>query len=106
MPGPYIAGTFTTGTSTAVLGNVSDTLVPGTVAAGKQMKLTLTGCDASNTCRTEKRTTPGGAWSPVTTYNSNQNGTLVTVATNEEWRLAALTAQAQKSLQYVMDAQS
>jgi hypothetical protein len=91
-----IAGSFSTA-SVAVAGNTSDILpIPtGTTTA----KLTLTGCDASNTVRTQKRTA-GGTWTNQTTYSSNQSAVSITVAAGEEWQLAHLTAQAYHDLQF------
>lgn len=103
MPGPNIQGTFSTG-SNPVSGNASDVLnVPTGMT---NMKLTLTGLDASNTVKTQKRTTPGGAFADQTTYNSNQAAVNVTVAAGEEWRVLGITQQAIKDIQFKMSCES
>lgn len=103
MPGPNIQSTMSTG-SNPVSGNTSDVL---TVPYGSTaMKLTLTGLDASNTVKTQKRTTPGGAWVDQTTYNSNQTATVVTVATGEEWRVVGVTQQALRDIAIKMSCES
>lgn len=99
MPGPNIQGTFATGQN-AASGNASDSL---TVPTGfTTMRLTLTGLDGSNTVKTQKRTTPGGAWADQTTYNSNQSNVGVTVVAGEEWRVSGVTQQALKDIRYGM----
>lgn len=97
MTGPIIQETFATGASASV-GNNSDVLVipTGTTSA----KLTTVGLDGSNTIKSQKRTTPGGAWVDQTTYNSDQTATVVTVAAGEEWRLVQVTQQATKDVRY------
>jgi len=70
------------------------------------MKLTITGLDASNTVRTEKRVTPGGPFVAQTTYNSNQSAVAVPVVANEEWRLLGLTQQAMKDISYRLSVES
>ena len=97
-----VSGSFSTA-SVAVAGNNSDILaVPtGTTSA----KLTLTGCDVNNTCRTQKRTA-GGTWANQVTYNANQTNTAITVAAGEEWQLVHLTAQAMHDLQFRLSCES
>ena len=64
--------------------------------------------DASNTVKTQKSTDNGRTWADVTTYNSAQLGTLVTVAgpdnipatLSEQWRLALVAQQVMKSMEY------
>ena len=103
MPGPYIAGTFTTGRSASTGGNPSDVC---NIPAGRtSMKLTLSGCDASNSVKSQKRTSPGGAFVDQTTYTTNQNAAAVTVAAGEEWRLVTLAQQAIREIRYALDAQ-
>lgn len=103
MPGPNIQGTFATGASASV-GNVSDVCaVPLGVTS---MKLTATNLDGSNTVKSQKRTTPGGAFADQTTYNSNQSNTAVTVAANEEWRLVQVSEQATKDILYKLSCES
>ena len=98
-----VAGTFCT-TTTAFTGQISDVLpIP---SSPPTMKLSLSGVDASNTVRTEKRTTPGGAWATQVTYNSNQSATPVTVVAGEEWRLVTVLAQTMKSIAYKMSLES
>lgn len=94
-----VSGTFSTG-SNPVSGNASDVL--GVTSNGVTMSLTITGLDASNTVKTQKRTA-GGAWSDQTTYTSNQTAKQVTVVGNEEWRLVGVTQQAYKDIQYKLD---
>lgn len=102
MPGPHIAGTFANG-SVAATQHASDVCH---IPTGRtQMRLTLTGCSASNTVKTQKRTTPGGAFVDQTTYNSDQAGTSITVAAGEEWRLVTVARQAIHEIRYVLDAQ-
>ena len=103
MPGPYIAATFTTGSAPASVGNVSDVC---NIPTGKtSMLLTTKGLDASNTIKTQKRTTPGGSWVDQTTYSSDQTNTAITVAAGEEWRVLQLTQQAIRDVRFVLDAQ-
>lgn len=97
-----ISGSFSTA-SVAVAGNTSDILpIPtGTTSA----RLTLTGCDASNTCKTQKRTA-GATWVDQVTYNANQSAVAITVAAGEEWRLQHVTAQAMHDLQFRLSCES
>lgn len=97
-----LSGEFATG-SVAVAGNVSGPVIVPTGTT--TMKLTLTGCDVNNTCKTQMRTA-GGAWVDQTTYNANQAGVAITVAAGQEWRLAHLTAQAIRDLQYRLSCES
>lgn len=103
MSGPYIAGTFSTGSNASTGGNTSD--VCNIPTAKTSMLLTLTGCDASNTLKSQRRTTPGGAWVDQTTYSSNQSATPITVAGEQEWRLITIAQQAIREIRYVLDAQ-
>ena len=98
-----IQGTFATG-SNPVSGNDSPPLVIPT--GFTSARLTLTGLDASNTVKSQKRTAPGGAWADQTTYNSNQTLVAVTVANGEEWRILGITQQALKDIQYKFSAES
>ena len=92
-----VQGTFSTGQAASV-GQISDSVeVPSGFTT---MHLTLTGLDGSNTVKTQKRTTPGGAWADDTTYNSDQAATAVTVAHGEEWRLVSVTQQAIRDIQF------
>jgi hypothetical protein len=102
MPGPYVAGTFTTGSSASV-GNLSDVCVIPT--SKTTMLLTVSGLDASNTIKTRKRTTPGGAFVDQTTYSANQSNTAITVAAGEEWQVVQVAQQAIRDVRYVLDAQ-
>lgn len=98
-----VAGSFAS-TSVAALGQTSAGLVvPSTPP---QMKVTATGLDASNTVKTQKRTAPGGAYADVTTYNSDQAGTLVTVAHGEEWQLVLVTQQPFKTIAYKLSVEN
>jgi hypothetical protein len=102
MAGPYIAGSFATG-QTASLGQLSDVCV---IPHGRTaMLVTITGADASNTVRTQKRASSSVVWSNVTTYNSNQSAVSVAVVANEEWRLAQVTQQPIRDIRFVLDAE-
>lgn len=96
-------GTLTTG-SAASVGNPGNVLIVPTGMTN--MKLTLEGLDGSNTVKTQKRTTPGGAWVDQTTYNSNQAAVNVTVATGEEWRIISVTAQAVREVRYKLSCEN
>jgi hypothetical protein len=103
MPGPNIQGTFATG-AVAASGNASDVMVVPTNVTS--MKLSLTGLDASNTVKTQKRVTSSTAWVDQTTYNSNQSAVTVTVAANEEWRVLGITQQVLKDIKYTLSCES
>ena len=103
MPGPLIQGTFATGAAPSV-GNASDACtVHSSITT---MRLTTLGLDGSNTIKTQKRTTPGGAWVDQVTYNSDQSNTAITVAAGEEWRVVQLTQQATKDVRYKLSLES
>lgn len=106
MPGPLIQGTFATGQVpiTAAQINGSDVLVVPTGTT--TMRLTLTGLDGSNTVKTQKRTTPGGAFADQTTYNSNQSAVAVTVAAGEEWQVVQVSQQATRDVLYKLSCES
>lgn len=100
MSSSTAAGTFVTTAAPASVGSISDVVV---IPTGRtSMSLTVTGLDASNTVKTQKRTTPGGAFVDQVTYNANQSGTPVTVAAGEEWRLVQVTQQAMRDVRYVL----
>ena len=100
MSSSIASGTFSTG-SAASAGNTSDVCI---VPSGKtSMRLTVTGLNGSNTAKTQMRTA-GGAWADQTTYSSDQNGTSVTVAGGQEWRLFQITQQAIRDVRYKLDA--
>jgi hypothetical protein len=102
MPGAHVAGSFATG-RTASLGQLSDVcVIPHSRTA---MLLTITGADASNTVKTQKRASSSVAWGDVTTYNSNQSAVSVAVVANEEWRLAQVTQQPIRDIRFVLDAE-
>lgn len=104
MSGPTAAGTFATGSTAIGVGSqTSDSCVINT--GRTSMRLTITGADASNTVRTQKRTTPGGAWADQTTYNSNQSATSIPVVAGEEWRLITVAMQPVREIRYMLDAQ-
>jgi len=106
MPGPNIQGTFATGQApiTAAQANGSDVLcVPTSTTT---MRLTLTGCDGSNTVKTQKRTSSGGTFVDQTTYNSDQAAVGVTVAAGEEWRVVQVTQQATRNILYKLSCES
>ena len=68
------------------------------------MSLTLMGLDPLNSCKTQKRTSPGGAFVDQVTYKSNQFATKVSVAAGEEWRVAPVKLQTFNEIRYVMHA--
>ena len=104
MPGPLIQGTFTTGPTGSGVGNFSDVLdVPHGITS---MRLTLTGLDGSNTVKTQKNTTVGGAWVDQTTYNSDQSLVSIPVTNLEQWRLAVVSQGALKDIRYKMSIES
>lgn len=86
-------------------GALSDALViPSGVTT---MRLTLAGTiDGSNTCKTQKSTNSGQTWTDQTTYSSAQSAVAVTVAHGEQWRVAIVTQQAFKQLDYSLSAES
>lgn len=99
----HTAGTFVTASAAAPSGGaISGTcMIPtGTTT----MRLTVSGLDASNTVKTQKATSAGGAWSDVTTYNSDQSGVGITVAVGERWRLVQVTQQAIRDVRYSLTA--
>lgn len=97
-----VSGTFANGQSVGV-GYTSDTLVIPTNVTS--MLLTLSGdIDASNTVKTQKSTNNGHTWADQTTYNSAQSAVAVTVAHGEQWRLITVAGQANKAINYRMNA--
>jgi adenosylmethionine-8-amino-7-oxononanoate aminotransferase len=104
MPGPIAKGSFDSGNATVGSANVAGEVMC-TPTGVTSMKLTLTGLDASNTVKTQKRTA-GGAFADQTTYNSNQAAVGVTVAAGEEWRVVCITQQAIKEIQYTLSCES
>jgi hypothetical protein len=60
------------------------------------------GLDTLNTCKTQKRTSPGGAFVDQVTYKSNQFSTKVPVLAGEEWRVATVKLQTFNEIRYVM----
>ena len=104
MPGPLVQGTFVTGPTGSGVGNFSDVLdVPQGITS---MTLTLTGLDGSNTVKTQKNTSAGGAWVDQTTYNSDQTRISVPVTNLEQWRLAVVSQGALKDIRYKMSIES
>jgi len=101
-----VQGTFTTGTIafTGAGNQISDVVVIPTGTTS--MKLSTTGCDASNTVKTQKVTAPGTAWADQTTYNSEQTLTSITVAAGEQWRLVSVAQQAGKDLRFKLSVES
>ena len=82
------------------LSNLGDGMV--VPAGATTMSLTLTGLDTLNTCKTQKRTNPGGAFVDQVTYKSNQFATKVPVVAGEEWRVATVKLQTFNEIRYVM----
>jgi hypothetical protein len=108
MPGPLVQGTFTNGAN-PVAGNTSDVIdVPeyNRAFAAPTMKLTTVGCNASNTLKTQKTTTPGTAWVDQVTYNSEQTNTAIAVNPGEQWRLVNVAEQAVTDLRYKLSLES
>lgn len=103
MSQAVLAGTFATGASASVGNASAGLLIHSSVTT---MRLTTQGLDASNTIKTQKRTTPGGTWVDQTTYNSDQTNVGVTVAAGEEWRVVQLTQQATKDVRYKLSLES
>jgi hypothetical protein len=100
-----LSGTFATGSTACGVGSQASGALP--IPTSKtSMRLTLTGLDALNTCRTEKRTSPGGAWATQVSYNSNQSSVSVPVATGEEWRVVLTALQPVREIRYALDLQS
>lgn len=104
MPGPNIQASFTTGSTASTGGVASDVLNPP--ANATTMRLTLTGLDASNTVKTQKRTSPGGVFVDQTTYNSDQVAVSVPVTTSEEWRLMTISMQPIKTIAFKLSCES
>lgn len=98
-----IQGTFATGAN-PVAGYASPPLLipSGTTSA----KLTTTGLSGSNTIKTQKRTTPGGAFVDQVTYNSDQAATAITVVAGEEWQIVCVTETAITDIRYKFSAES
>ena len=104
MPGPIAKGSFDSGNSTVGAATVRGDVM--CVPTGTtNMRLTLTGLDASNTVKTQKRTA-GGVFVDQTTYNSDQINTNVTVAAGEEWCVVVVTQQAIRHIHYDLNCQS
>ena len=110
-----VKGTFASGGSVN-LGLLSGVLIiptppnaPGTGV--NRLKLTLLNnghsvIDGSNTVKTQKSVDNGQTWADQTTYNSAQNATQVVVVAGEQWRLALVSQQAGRSLDYELSIQS
>ena len=115
-----VKGSFSSGASVC-LGQFSSPLMIPTakgLTGTYQLKLTIPNnagaaggpstIDASNTAKTQKSTDGGFSWVDQTTYNSAQALTLVTVVgpdnlpatPAEQWRLALVSQQALKSMEY------
>jgi len=110
-----VKGTFTAGGSVN-LGQVSDVLViptPSNAPAvnASSMKVTLLNnghsvIDASNTVKTQRSVNNGLTWVDQTTYNSAQARTNVSVNAGEQWRLALVSQQQGRSLDYELSIES
>lgn len=98
-----VQGTFATGGVAGSGLDSDDLMIHSSVTT---MRLTITGLDGSNTVKTQKRTTPGGAWVDQTTYNSDQSNVGVTVAAGERWQLLTITQQATRDIRYKMSLES
>ena len=98
-----IQGTFATGANPAP-GNASDTVqIPTGVTTAR---LTTLGLSGSNQIKTQKRTSPGGAWVDQTTYSSDQTNTAITVASGEEWRLFQVAETATTDIRFKFTCES
>lgn len=104
MANPNLQGSFTTGSVASTGGVASDVLIPPTGATSA--KLTITGLDASNTVKTQKRTSPGGVWVDQTTYNANQTAVSVPVTSAEEWRLSIVAMQPIRTVLFKLSCES
>ena len=82
------------------LSNLGDGMV--VPAGATTMSLTLMGLDTLNSCKTQKRTSPGGAFIDQVTYKSNQFAMKVPVVAGEEWRVATVKLQTFNEIRYVM----
>jgi hypothetical protein len=110
-----VKGTFTAGGSVN-LGQVSDVLVIPTpsnapASGASAMKVTLLNnghsvIDANNTVKTQVSTNNGQTWTDQTTYNSAQNRTQVSVSHGQQWRLALVSQQQGRSLDYELSIES
>lgn len=103
-----IKGTFVSGASVGVGQTSPELMIPSGVTTARLTlpNNTISTIDASNTCKTQKSTNGGQTWADQTTYNSAQSNVAVTVAHGEVWRLALVTQQALKSMDYELSAQS
>ena len=82
------------------LSNLGDGII--VPAGATTMGLTLMGLDTLNTCKTQKRTSPGGAFVDQVTYKADQFGTKVNVTAGEEWRVASIKLQTFNEIRYTM----
>ena len=106
MAGPNSQGTFTTGSRPITAQQLDGGDVVVVPTGTTSLLLTISGLDASNTVRTQKRTSPGGAWVNQTLYNSNQTAVSVAVVAGEEWRLVPVTQQATRDILYKLSCES
>lgn len=104
MPGPNLQSSFTTGSTASTGGVASDVLNPP--ANATSMKLTITGLDASNTVRLQKRASPGGVFVDQVIYSSDQVAVSVPVTTTEEWRLMTISMQPIKTIAFKLSCES
>src|SRR5450755_4701930 len=97
MAGPVvIAGTL------YGLSNLGDGMI--VPAGATTMGLVLTGIDALNFCKTQKRTSPGGAFVDQVTYRSDQFVTMVSVTAGEVWRVFFVKQKTAYEIRYEMNA--
>jgi hypothetical protein len=71
-------------------------------AGAATMSLTLMGLDTLNTCKTQKRTSPGGTYVDQVIYKTDQFSTKVAVTAGEEWRVAPIKLQTFNEIRYTM----
>lgn len=60
------------------------------------------GCNASNTLKTQKSTNNGASWTDVTTFNSEQIGTVITPAAGEQYRVVPVSLQSFREIRFKM----
>jgi hypothetical protein len=100
-------GTFATGANAAGLGDQqSESALVGFQSSGVGTIAISGDIDASNTVRLQKRTTPGGAFSTVQTYNAVTTPTNVSVAAGEEYRVITVAMQPFKAIHYKFSLES
>jgi len=105
MSSAHIAGTFAASYAISTIGALTSQIlmIPSGVT---QAKLYLTGLDINNKVRMQKSTDNGVTWVNQTLYNSDQSGTVLTVAHGEHWRASVPDMEAGKSMAYKLSVES